>query len=277
LLIPVSSVVTRKTLGEFLLLKLSFEQYHEASWYLSVDSETHRSLQVFDNVTLLNNIQTDDGSHDTNDPEKNRIWMNLMMTKFDALRAAHRDHGYAFFLDTDIFFTAPLEERVVDAMRDPLIDAVLSLHMTNNPVIEGQYGYYNGGFFSVRNLELLEKHADMSRRHKELGLFYEQQPLQFASYPYLTVTVPINYNIGWWRFNEPHTRDRLQLLRADGTQIWFGDRPAVCFHAHTLKKLGAGNYGQFLVNAVRALMKACPNNSKYAEIIRFIDSYQQLD
>ncbi len=276
-MIPVASVVTRKTLGEFLLLKLSFEQYHRARWYLSVDSATHEKLQVFDNVVLLNTIETDDGSHDTNDPEKNRIWMALMMTKFDALRAAHREHGYALFMDTDIFFTAPLEERIVDFMRDPRIDAILSLHMTNNPVVEGQVGYYNGGFFSVRNVELLEKHAQMSRRHKELGLFYEQQPLQFASYPYLTVTFPINYNIGWWRFNEPHTRDRLQFLRADGTQVWFGERPAVCFHAHTLKELGAGNYGLFLVNTVLTLMKACPNNPQYAELVRFIESYQQSE
>ncbi len=276
-MIPISSVVTRKSLGEFLLLKMSLEQYHQVHWYISVDSASHYSLQVFDNVTLLNNIQTDAGSHDTNDPEKNRIWMDLMMTKFDALRAAHREHGFALFLDTDIFFTAPLEERVVNLMQDNRIDAVLSLHMTNNPVVEGWSGYYNGGFFSVRNIELLEKHAEMSRRHKELGLHYEQQPLQFASYPYLTVNAPINYNIGWWRFNEPHTQDRLQLLRVDGNQIWFGDKPAVCFHAHTLKKLGAGNYGQFLVQVVVALLKACPNNQKYADIVRFIDNYQQAD
>lgn len=203
--------------------------------------------------------------------------MDLMMTKFDALRAAHREHGFGLFLDTDIFFTAAIEERMVDFMRDPRIDAVLSLHMTNNPVVEGRCGYYNGGFFSVRNIELLEKHADMSRRHKELGLFYEQQPLQFASYPYVTVNAPINYNIGWWRFNEPHTQDRLKFLRVDGTQVWFGDRPAVCFHAHTLKKLGAGNYGYFLVQIVVALLKACPNNPKYAELVRFIDNYQQAD
>jgi len=30
------------------------------------------------------------------------------------------------------------------------------------------------------------------------------------------------------------------------------------------------------VNAVRALMQACPNNTKYTELIGFIDNYQQL-
>ncbi len=276
-MIPVASVVTRKTLGEFLLLKLSFEQYHQATWYLSVDSHAHQALQVFDNVVLLEKVKTDDGTHVTHDPEQNRIFLELVLTKFDAMRVAIQNHGYGFFMDSDIFFTAPMEERVLELMQDPRIDAVLSLHMTNNPVIEGQYGYYNVGFFSMRNMAFLEQHAEMSAKHRELGLFYEQQPLQFSSYSYLTASLPINYNIGWWRFNEPHTRDRLRFLHADGSQIWFGDQPAICFHAHTLKKLGADNFGRFLVDAVLRLMKACPNNPKYAEVVRFIEGYQQSD
>jgi hypothetical protein len=274
-LIPVASVVTRKTLGEFLLLKLSFEQYHKAHWYLSVDSHTNESLQVFDNVTLLNIIPTDEGSHLGHDPEKNRIWMNLMMTKFDAIRAAKQDHEYALFLDTDIFFTAPFEERVLQLMQDPRIDALLSLHMTHSAVIEGQYGYFNGGFFSMRSNALFEMHLEMSKRHEELGMFYEQQPLQFASYPFVTVNLPINYNIGWWRFNQPTTTGRLQFLRSDGKQLMFGDMPAVCFHAHTLKNLGDANFGQFLVDKVLALMKATPGNANYQELVRFIEGYKQ--
>jgi hypothetical protein len=276
-LIPVASVVTRKTLGEFLLLKLSFEQYHQARWYLSVDSHAHQALQVFDNVVLLEKVKTDDGTHVTHDPEQNRIFLELVLTKFDAMRAAIQNHGYGFFMDSDIFFTAPMEERVLELMQDPRIDAVLSLHMTNNPVIEGQYGYYTVGFFSMRNMAFLEQHAEMSAKHRELGLFYEQQPLQFSSYSYLTASLPINYNIGWWRFNEPLTRDRLRFLHADGSQIWFGDKPAICFHAHTLKKLGADNFGRFLVDAVLRLMKACPNNPKYTEVVGFIEGYQQSD
>ncbi len=276
-MIPVASVVTRKTLGEFLLLKLSLEQYHKVQWYLSVDSYTHESLQIFDNVTLLNIIKTDNGSHATYDPQKNRIWMDLMMTKFDAIRAAKREHPYVLFLDTDIFFTAPIEDRVLSLMQDSRVDAILSLHMTHSPEIEGQYGYFNGGFFSMRSDELLERHAEMSRRHEELGLFYEQQPLQFASYSFLTVNAPINYNIGWWRFNQPSTTERLKFLRTDGNQLWLGDLPAVCFHAHTLKKLGADNFGKFLVDLVVGLLKASPHNPKYQELVRFIEGYQQLD
>lgn len=276
-MIPVASVVTRKTLGEFLLLKLSFEQYHKASWYLSVDAHAHHALQVFDNVTLLEKVQTDEGSHVTNNPEENRVFHELILTKFDAIRAAMQQHGYALFLDSDIFFTAPMEERVIELMQDPRIDAVLSLHMTNNPVIEGQFGYYNVGFFSVRNSSLLEQHADMSAKHKELGLYYEQQPLQFASYAYLTASLPINYNIGWWRFNEASTRDRLRYLQTDGTQIYFGEKPAVSFHAHTVKKLDVGNYGRFLVERVMSLMKACPGNTKYQELVGFLERYQQME
>lgn len=274
ILIPVASVVTQKTLGEFLLLKLSFEQYHQAIWYVSVDAYAHKALSVFDNVTLLHKVKTDQGTHNTNDPEDNRVFLELVLTKFDAIRAAMQRHGYALFLDSDIFFTAPFEERVIELMQDSRVDAVLSLHMTHNPVVEGQFGYYNVGFFSVRNQSFLEQHAEMSAKHKELGLFYEQQPLQFTSYHYLTASLPIHYNIGWWRFNEPHTRDRLQYLRTDGTQIYFGDRQAVCFHAHTLKKLDHENYGQFMVDKVVGLMKACPGNAKYQELVSFLERYR---
>ena len=127
----------------------------------------------------------------------------------------------------------------------------------------------------MRSNALFDMHLEMSKRHEELGMFYEQQPLQFASYPFVTVNLPINYNIGWWRFNQPTTTNRLQFLRSDGKQILFGDMPAVCFHAHTLKNLGDTNFGQFLVDKVLALMKATPGNAHYQELVRFIEGYKQ--
>lgn len=274
-MIPVASVVTRKTLGEFLLLKLSFEQYHKATWYISTDAYAYRALQVFDNVTAIANIETDEGTHNSNDPVQNQIFLKIILTKFDAIRAAMQQHDYVLFMDCDIFFTGPIEERVLGLMQDSRLDAVLSLHMTNDPVVEGQYGYYNVGFFSVRNSKFVEQHWALTVNHRELGLFYEQQPLQFVSYSYVTASLPINYNIGWWRFNNAGTRERLQLLRSDGQQLWFGDSPAICFHAHIFKERDSANYGKFLVDRVLLLMKECLGNPKYAELLKFIENYRQ--
>jgi len=268
-MIPVASVVTKKTLNEFLLLKLSLEQYHQVDWFLSVDNDANEHFKKFSNVKTLNLIKTDECSHGTDDPIKNRLFLELVMTKFDAMREGISKHGYCLFVDSDIFFTGPIENRVLEMMKNPGVDAVLSPHMTNNLGLEAQVGHFNVGFFAVRNLSYLEQHAQMSWRHKELGMYYEQQPLQFCSYPFLTVNLPINYNIGWWRFNEQHTKYRLDLLRLENDRITFGGLPAICFHVHTLKQLDYTNYGEFLVEKLESLMRQSENQN-YLNLLKII-------
>jgi hypothetical protein len=270
-MIPVASVVTQKSLTEFLLLKLSLEQYHDVMWYLSVDEYTFSKLSPYKNIRLQKLVKTDDCSHGTNDPVKNRLFLELVMTKFDAMKAAISDYGYGVFIDSDIFFTAPIEDRVLDLMKNPSIDAVLSPHMTNNLGLESQVGHFNVGFFSMRNLEYLKLHQEMSWRHKELGMYYEQQPLQFSSYNFLTVNLPIYYNVGWWRFNENHSKVRLNFLVEDGKDVYFDGNKVVCFHVHALKQLDYTNYGKFFMDKIMTLMKNC-DNKKYSELLQYIES-----
>jgi len=270
-MIPVASVVTQKTLSEFLLLKMSLEQYHDVQWYLSTDKHAANELKDFSNVKCQVLVKTDDCSHGTNDPVKNRLFLELVMTKFDAMKAGISAHGRCLFIDADIFFTNPIEDRVLSLLNDERVDAVLSPHMTNNLGLETQVGHFNVGFFGMRNAEYLKLHETMSWRHKELGMYYEQQPLQFSSYNFLTVNLPINYNIGWWRFNEPQTRRRLDFLDVKDDKIYFNGLPAVCFHVHALKKLDYDNYGKFLMDKVLYLIKQC-NNKKYDELVKFIEA-----
>ena len=269
-MIPVASVVTKKSLSEFLLLKLSLEQYHEVKWYVSTDQYAFEFLSKFENIKLQNLIKTDDCSHGTNDPVKNRLFLELVMTKFDAMKSAITENGYGLFIDSDIFFTAPIEDRVLDLMRNSNIDAILSPHMTNNLGLETQVGHYNVGFFSMRNIQYLKLHEAISWRHKEFNMYYEQQPLQFSSYDYLTINLPIYYNIGWWRFNEPQTKYRLNLLTCDDNNILFGENKAICFHVHALKKLDYTNYGKFLMDKLINLMKSS-NNKNYKVLIDYIE------
>lgn len=273
-MISVASVVTKKSLTEFQLLKMSLEQYHEVEWFLSTDERAALELTKFDNVNTQVLVKTDECSHGTDDPVKNRLFLELVMTKFDALKAGINKHGYCFFIDSDIFFTNPIEDRVLALIKNDQIDAILSPHMTNNLGLETQVGHFNVGFFSMRNIDYLRLHEAMSWKHKDYGMYYEQQPLQFSSYEFLTVNLPINYNIGWWRFNEPHTHSRMSMLRIQDNKITFGNRPAVCFHVHTLKKLDYSNYGDFLTEKIISLMKMS-NNEKYVEIIKFIEDNRE--
>lgn len=270
-MIPVASVVTQKSLTEFLLLKLSLEQYHTIKWYLSTDHYAAESLKNYSNVNCQTLVKTDDCSHGTNDPVKNRLFLELVMTKFNAIKSAISENGNCLFIDSDIFFTNPIEDRVLDLLNDKRVDAVLSPHMTNNLQLETQVGHFNVGFFGMRNIEYLKLHEAMSWRHKEFGMYYEQQPLQFSSYNFLTVNLPINYNIGWWRFNEPHTHRRLDYLTIKDDKIHFNGLPAICFHVHALKKLDYENYGKFFMDKVLTLMKQC-NNDKYDMLVKFIEA-----
>lgn len=267
--ISVCSVATTKSLKEFLLLKFSFEQYHNAEWFVATDEYAANELQGFDNVHVINKIKTDDCSHGVDDPVKNRLFLELIMTKFDALQAAIDKNGYGLFLDSDIFFTGPLESRFIKLLLDEDVDAILSPHMTNNLGLETQVGHFNVGFFAVRNKRYLEQHRAMSWKSKELGMYYEQQPLQFTSYEYMTVNSPIYYNIGWWRFNEKHNAGRLQYLGIQDDQLVFMGKPAVCFHVHTMKSLDYNNQGKFLLDKVFTLMSQT-NNEKYGELFRFV-------
>lgn len=267
--LSVCSVATTKSLKEFLLLKFSFEQYHDAEWFVATDDYAAKYLEKFDNVNVVNKIKTDDCSHGVNDPVKNRLFLELIMTKFDALEAAIEKNGYGLFLDSDIFFTSSLENRFIKLLVDEDIDAILSPHMTNNLGLETQVGHFNVGFFAVRNKAYLEQHRAMSWKSKELGMYYEQQPLQFTSYEYMTVNSPIYYNIGWWRFNEKHNVQRLQHLGVQNNEVCFMGRPAVCFHVHTMKSLDYNNQGKFLVDRVFNLMSKT-TNKKYAKLFDFV-------
>lgn len=266
MILSVCSVATEKSLSEFLFLKFTFEQYHKAEWFVATDDYAAERLATYQNVTTINKIKTDDCSHGVNDPVKNRLFLELIMTKFDALEASIDKNGYGLFLDSDIFFTNPLEDRFLKLLVDTDIDAILSPHMTNNLGLETQVGHYNVGFFAVRNKQYLEQHRAMSWKSKELGMYYEQQPLQFTSYEYMTVNAPIYYNIGWWRFNEKHNVIRLNYLNSDGKAVCFMKKPAVCFHVHTLKSLDYNNQGSFLLDKVFRLMQTSDNKQYLAAI-----------
>jgi hypothetical protein len=63
MIVSVCSVATKKSLSEFLLLKLSFEQYHQAEWFVSTDDFAAEALKDYENVNVINKIETDDCSH----------------------------------------------------------------------------------------------------------------------------------------------------------------------------------------------------------------------
>ena len=127
------------------------------------------------------------------------------------------------------------------------------------------------GMFLLRNVEMVDRWRALSENHKQLNMYYEQKPLEYVQRNYITANFPINYNIGWWRFNETYTRDRLNKVHLRDDQIYFGEKPAVNFHLHLLKD-SQMNHGKFLMDKLFQMMSES-NNKKYHE---FLKCYEEV-
>lgn len=264
-----ASVVTKKAYKEFLLLSKSLNIFYDVKWYISTDEYVYEKEK--NNSTCLNIIESDEGTHGSNDPEKNRIHMNMMMTKFDACENALSENDYVLFLDSDMFFVDKFSDELYNLFLNKNgIDAILSPHHTENKTLESQVGYYNGGMFCIKNKKLLKSWKKLSIDYKKYGMYFEQQPLEYATKDFITCQFPIQYNIGWWRMNEPNTKARINTLglHPENHELYFLGKKAVNFHVHTLKKLDYENYGSFMLERILSCLKSS-NNKNHKKIIDY--------
>jgi len=270
MILPVSSVVTKKTITEFDLLKASLEEFHECDWIISCDQSAYDKYNDLSNTTCLNLIESDDCDHNTGTPEQKDTWMKVMMTKFDVVDALIEKHGHGLFLDSDMIFVGPLEKKILSAFQNPDIDACVCQHMTNNWQVEAKHGLYNAGMFHVKNIEFINQWRSLSKDYKKYGFYYEQQPLEYIQRNFVSLNLPINYNIGWWRFNSPQTQARLAMLGIQAGTIRFGNAPAVNFHVHTSRELEYQNFGQFLVDRIKDLLSQTGSES-HQKILKMLE------
>ena len=268
-MIPLASVVTQKTIDEFKLLKATIEQYHDCFWTISCDDSAYESFKNSKNVNCLNLIETDDCDHNVDDQEKKDNWMKVMMTKFNASESSINEFGHVLFLDSDMIFVNPIEDEILDLFNNKHIDAAICQHMTNNWQVEAKHGLYNGGMFHIKNLDFLNSWRQLSLDYKKYNFYFEQQPLEYVQRNFVSLNLPINYNIGWWRFNTSQTVRRLEQLHIKENKIYFGNRPAVNFHVHTVRTLEYENFGQFLVDKMCNLFKEA-DNEDYDKILSLI-------
>ena len=274
MILPVASVVTSKTICEFDLLKLTLEQYHNCTWVISCDKAAAAKYKGVENVLCLDLIDSDDCDHNIATEAQKDNWMKVMMTKFDAVNKLIELHGHGLFLDSDMIFVNPIEDRVLEIFKNKNIDASICQHMTNDWPTEAKHGLYNGGMFHMNSKEFIKQWVELSKDYKKYGFYFEQQPLEYVQRNFNSFNLPINYNIGWWRFNTPKTQSRLNLLNIVDDKIYFGNRPAINFHVHTLREIGYQNFGQFLVNKISSLM-GMTNNENYKKVLDFLYHEQE--
>jgi hypothetical protein len=268
-MIHLCSVVTNKTLKEFFLLKDTIELFHKCYWTISCDEMVFKSLNNIDNIKCIQNILSDDCNHNTVDENKKNNWMNVMMTKFDCVEDSIKNFGYGFFLDSDMIFVNSVQKNILNLIKDENIDAFVCQHMTNNWQVEAKHGAYNAGMFVIRNMNFLNEWKSLSKDYKKYNFYFEQQPLEFIQRNFTCINLPINYNIGWWRFNSQETVRRLEKFNVAEDQIMFGNLPVVNFHVHTVKNENI-NYGQFLLDKIIALLKQS-QSTNHKKIVNLLE------
>ncbi len=250
-----SSVVTKKSLDEFRLLDFTVSQYHKVKWYLSVDPHVQEYYKDSKKHVCIQNIDSDENAQHcgTDASEESKIrFMHIMKTKAYASDfALESGEEFVLFLDSDIFFVNPIEEDVLALFSNKSIDAFLCPHATFNHSNEAKVGFFNAGMYGTSSRAFLKAWIDINDKAYENDLYGDQKPLELIYNNFVTVNLPINYDIGFWRMNEQHNNYRYHQLGLDqtGKLIFMGHSP-VCFHAHTFKDLGYTNYGAFMVEKV---------------------------
>lgn len=273
--LSVCSVVTKGVLSEFLLLKTSIEIFHNCMWFVITDRECAEVLRGIRNVNIVSITKIDDetASHGVDDTGLKHNFFDLVMEKFAVTKAAISESGYGLFLDSDMLFVNRIDEHVLRCLINRDIEVILSPHYTNDKVNENRVGNFNAGMFAASNMDFILKWEEYCIVHREKSLYFEQQPMEYIYKIFRTMSLPINYNIGWWRFKPNFSSHRFKYLRLDDKgQIEFYGLCAVNFHIHTLKKLRYTNNGENLMSEVFRLMKL----SARPEYKKILMRYEEL-
>ena len=246
------SAVTKSCLKDFLLMKKTLEQHHFVEFYLAVDDFCYDYLhENFQHVKCFKLIKTENADHVSSSPEQQADFIEIIKAKFKVAKEAFKDSNFIFWCDVDHIFFNPMEKRVLELIDTKAIDAAVTPHHSDGFADEKTVGYYNCGFVLISNPDFLETWEDLFMRHKQLGLYYEQKPLEITTEAYNTLTLPISYNVGWWKFLGPHAQPRWDNIRlstgfknenkeCDGNSLshpttstlLFFNKPLINFHFH---------------------------------------------
>jgi len=272
MIIPVCTVVTENCYKEFLLFKTSIERFHQCEWYISCDEFVKENIEQSEMIHSHHLIEDDNCDHVINDEQQNENFTKLILTKFDICTEGLKHHPFVLLIDNDMIFTNPIDDGIIKLLADKSVDACVCPHMTDGYGDEKITGYFNCGMAFISSQEFIDHWATLTSNHKKLGLYYEQKPLELVLKAFVTCNLPMNYNIGWWRFLTPQTEKRMNLFNIQDQRLYFGKLPAINFHTHTLKALKYNNQGGFLTDFLFDSMGQCFNmdyraiSEKYAEL-----------
>jgi len=269
----VASVATHSCLKEFLLTKYSCELFNECIWYVGCDQYSYNYLKKYNNIQAIQYDMKDNQSdHNSNNKENREQFLKIILNKFNILEVALKENSYCLFLDSDMLFLDKIDNNIINLIKNTPVDFIVSPHYSRDPMNEDKHGFYNVGMFALKDPSHIKQWRYLSENCEKFGLYYEQKPFELILSNFNTLNLPINYNIGWWRFNNQRTQSRLSQLSLANEQVMFGDLPAINFHFHVFKSPDGYNPGQFLVDKVMKLL----NLSHKIEYKKILEYYEKL-
>jgi hypothetical protein len=231
------SAVTKSCLKDFLLMKKTLEQHHFVQFYLAVDDFCYDYLhENFKDVKCFQLIETEDADHVSQSLKQQSDFINIIKAKFYVAKEAFKDSNFIFWCDVDHIFFNSIEPHILELIDKSLVDAAVSPHHSDGFADEKTVGYYNCGFVLISNPAFLETWEDLFLRHKQLGLYYEQKPLELTTQFYHTITLPINYNVGWWKFLGPNAQTRWDSISLKNEDLKMLNNPLINFHFHYFRE-----------------------------------------
>jgi len=270
--LTITTLATESCFNEFLLMGKSLELFEQEpiNWVVACDEFVHQKLKDNQDVVALKVIEDDRGSDHNGSPAERKKFLDVIKGKFRAIEKAFElGLPNILFLDCDHIFLNPLPN-IFQIFKGA--DAIASPHFSGNLAqIEHNYGLYNVGFLGIMNKDVLKPWESLTDNHEKLGYFFEQQPYEKTLQNFMTGTLPINFNFGWWRANLPGTQQRLNQICLKDDQIHLGHLPLIDVHAHAFKKPNGYDPSKVLIDKVFDLMRTS-NNPKYKELISFYES-----
>jgi hypothetical protein len=227
--IPVSSMVTRSRIREFMVTRFSLEQYHSCSWTVSADRESADFLKaLYPGDNYLPVIERE-ASHIKGE---NEAFMPMIMNKLTAMRESINQHGGTLFIDSDHIFTAELPLKLFSGAA-----VIASDHHIPRSVTTEKYGIYNVGMIFCRFTSFIDDWEwRCLERFDPDGL--EQKPFELAliegCLPYKVFSK--GCNVGWWR--HVHDKSFLDTLGFGDGKVYVAGEEVINFHVHSEKGVG---------------------------------------
>jgi hypothetical protein len=231
----ISAVVTQSCLKDFLLMKKTFDLYHTNHIYdLACDAYSFDYLNKnFNNLKCCKYNDLEDGSHTEHNNILLNNFKNIIKIKFEhTLKILQSSNDIVLWCDTDHIFVNSIDEFVYQDTNDALITP----HYSNNFANENEVGFFNCGFVFIKNVEFLIEWKRLYDQHEKLNIYFEQKALELACKKFKTTNLPINYNVGWWKFMNEKFEGNFSYLKLENDNITLYGNKLINFHFHFFKE-----------------------------------------